>query len=103
MRTHGGPTRGSQRSKNGLRIAPQESILAIFGPLEPLGGPLGVCIPVYHFLQLPFHTISVKLMKICCQSELDGRKKRKKILVNFSYFWLFGAPLLGPRGLHYHL
>ena len=56
-----------------------------------------VLILVYQFLLLPLDKISVKTMKICCQSELDGSKIEKiQDLGNFSHFWPFWAPLLGP-------
>ena len=67
---------------------------------DTMAGPLGVLILVFHFLLLPLHKISVKIVKICCQSELDGSKIEKN-----SRFWsilaIFGPlrPLcLAPRG-----
>ena len=73
---------------------------AILGPLGPTGGPPRALILVYYFIQLPLHKRSVKIVKICCQSELDGSKieKKFKILDNFSHFWPFAAPLFGPQG-----
>ena len=81
------------------------SILAILGHSGPLNGsPPGVHILFYHSVLLPPHKISVKIMNICCLSELDGSKLKKfKILVNFIHLKSFGTPLLGPRGLHSRL
>ena len=63
---------------------------------DPLVGPPGVLILVYHYLLLPLDNISVKTMKIFCQTELDGSKTEKiQDLGNFSHFWPFWAPLLG--------
>ena len=76
----------------------------IFGPLGPPGGPPGVLILVYHFILLPLDRISVKTANTCYQSIFDGSKIEKiKILVNFSHFWTFWAPLLGPRGSSFSL
>ena len=69
------------------------------GLWDPLVGPPGVLKLVYQFLLLPLDNISVKTMKICCQTELDGSKTEKiQDLGNFSHFWPFWAPLLGPQG-----
>ena len=63
---------------------------------DPLVGPSGVLILVFYFLPLPQHNISLKIVKICCQSELNGSKIEKiQVLGNFSHFWPFWAPLLG--------
>ena len=96
MRTPGGPTKGSQRSQNGLRMAPKDQYWPFLDLWDPLVGPPGVLILVYQFLLLPLDKISVKTMKICRQSELDGSKIEKiQDLGNFSHFWPFWTPFLG--------
>ena len=42
--------------------------------LGPSGTPWWALILVYYFLQLPLHKSSVKIVKICCQSEMYGGK-----------------------------
>ena len=44
---------------------------------DPLVGPPGVLMLVYHFLLLPPLKISVKIMKICFLGELDGSKIKR--------------------------
>ena len=44
---------------------------------DPLVGPAGVLILVYHFLLLPRFKINVKIVKICSLSELDGSKIKR--------------------------
>ena len=100
IRTPGGPLGGPKGPKM-ANIDPWGGHPeAILGPLGPPGGPPRALILVYHFIQLPLHKRSVKIVKICCQSELDGSKieKKFKILDNFSHFWPFEAPLFGPQG-----
>ena len=100
IRTPGGPLGGPKGPKM-ANIDPRGGHPeAILGPLGPPGGPPRALILVYHFIQLPLHKRSVKIVKICCQSELDGSKIEKN-----SRFWsilaIFGPlrPLcLAPRG-----
>ena len=59
---------------------------------------------VYHIIPLPLDRVSVKTANTCYQSIFDGSKIEKiKILVNFSHFWTFWAPLLGPQGSSFSL
>ena len=65
-----------------------------------LVGPSGVFILVYNFQLLPPHNISVRIVKICCQSELDGSEIEK--IQDFGQFQLFLAlqnPTVGPQGV----
>ena len=65
MRTLGGSPGGPKGPKMASGWLPQGSILAIFGPLGPSGGPPGVLILVYHFILLPLDSISVKTANTC--------------------------------------
>ena len=84
-------------------IGAKKNILVNFGQSGPFRTPewipLGVLILFYHSILLPLHKISFELIKMCCLSEwIGGKYKIFKILVNFSFFWPFGTPLLGPQG-----
>ena len=101
MRAHQGVPEGPKMASGWL---PQGSISTIFEPLGPPGGPPRVLILVYHVILLPLDRISVKTANTCYQSIFDGSKIEKiKILVNFSHFWTFWAPLLGPQGSSFSL
>ena len=98
IRTLGGPLGGPKGPKM-ADIDPRGGHPeAILGPLGPPGGPPRALILVYHFIQLPLHKRSIKIVKICSQRELDGSKieKKLKILDNFSHFWPSEVPLFGP-------
>ena len=56
-------------------VTPQGSILALFR--DPLLVPAGVFMLNCYYQLLSLHKISVKTMKICSQSELDGGKTGK--------------------------
>ena len=85
--TPGGPTRGAHQGvnqgappggPNGPEMASelhtQGSILVVLGPMGPPGEyPRGPH-PRLSFSTTALHNISVKIMKICCQSELEGAK-----------------------------
>ena len=104
MRTPGGPPGGPKGPKMASGWLPQGSISTIFEPLGPPGGPPRVLILVYHVILLPLDRISLKTANTCYQSIFDGSKIEKiKILVNFSHFWTFWAPLLGPQGSWFSL
>ena len=71
---------------------------------DPLVGPPGVLKLVYQFLLLPFDKISVKTIKICCQSELDGSKIEKiQYLGILAIFGPFGPPFSTLWGIRSRL
>ena len=72
------PRRAQEGVPKMAKIDPWGVILRPFWELwDPLVGPPGFLILVYHFVLLPPYKINVMIMTICCQSGLDGSKIEK--------------------------
>ena len=80
-----GPTRGFPKVPKWPQDgSPKDQYRPFLNLWDPLVGPPGVLMLVYHFLLLPPLKISVKIMKTCCLSELDGTQINSRISVTWS-------------------
>ena len=81
----------------------QGSVLVVLGPMGPPGGHPRGPHPRLSFSTTPLHNISVEIMTIFCQNELEGAKKLDKDFGQFQPFLSRGAPLLDPKGSSFSL
>ena len=104
MRTPERPTRGNRGPKMASGWLPKDQYRPFLDLWDPLVGPPGVLILVYQFLLLPLYRVSLKTMKICCQSELDGSKIEKiQYLGILAIFGPFGPPCSALWGIRSRL
>ena len=105
MRTPGGLTRGSQRSQNGLRMAPPRINIGHFWTFgTPWWAPQGSSNSSINFYCCPWITSVLKQWKFVARLNWMGAKQKKyKIWAILAIFGPFGPPCWAPRGIRSHL
>ena len=105
MRTPGGPTRGSQRSKNGKNWSLEE---LSWGPVWPFWAiqdpwirtPRSSFSAITLYYSSCIRSVLLKCKFVYRKSRVGAKKKPKDVLVNFGHSGPFRTPEWIPPGVH---